>query len=45
MFGDVFVCGCMVEKYTITEINREFAKIDDFVKCRAILVWFTEKMV
>ena len=35
----------MVEKCTITEINLEFAKIDDFVKYGAILVWFGEKWV
>jgi hypothetical protein len=44
-FGVVFCCGCMVEKYTITELNCKFVKIDDFVKYRAILVQFAEKWV
>lgn len=39
----VFWCGCIVEKYTIMELDCKFVKIDDFVKYGAILVWFTEK--
>ena len=43
MFGEVFACGCTVEKWTKSEMWRNFAKIDDFVKYGAILAWFAGK--
>jgi hypothetical protein len=45
MFRDLLCGGCMVEKYSKTELNDGFVKNVNFVKCGVVFVLFTEKLV